>query len=301
MEDKKRLIVIVGPTSSGKSDLAVKLARRFHGEIVSADSRQAYKGLNIGAGKITKKEMLGVPHHLLGVVSPKQTFSAGRYQKLALKAIKQVFQKGRIPFLVGGSPFYVYAATDGLVFPEVQPNFLLRKQLEAMPADALFQKLQKLDSERAGSIEQKNKRRLVRALEIVLATKKPVPVLQKHPLPYPVLFLGIKRENEELKKRICARLEKRFKQGMIAEVKKLKVGGLSWKRLESFGLEYRWIARFLQRKISRQAMIQSLKKDIGDFARRQMTWFKKDPRIRWIQNSKEALAEITNFMPQRIK
>lgn len=297
MTDAKQrgLVVILGPTSAGKSDLAVALARRFNGEIVSADSRQLYKGLNIGSGKITQKEMMGVPHHLLDVVSPKQVCSVAQYQKLALKAIETIFQKDKLPFLVGGSPLYMYAVTDGLVFPQVKPDKALRKKLEVLPLETLLKKLQKLDPERLKTIDQKNKRRVIRALEIVLTTKRPVPSLQKRQFPclagrraYPMLFLGVKRSPEELKKRIHDRLLARMRKGMVAEVKKLRGQSVSWKRLDSLGLEYRWIARYLQGTIEKQEMLEKLEKDIVDFSRRQMTWFKKDPRIHWVSSLKEA-------------
>lgn len=293
---RKQLIVILGPTASGKSSLGVQLAKKFNGEIISADSRQVYKGLDIGSGKITKKEMMGISHHLLSVNSPKRKFSVSQYTKLALKAISFVQNKNRTPFLVGGSPLYIYALTDGWVIPEVKPNTKLRKQLEKLTIDQLFKKLQKLDPRRAKTIEQKNSRRLIRALEIVMTTGKPVPQLQKHPLPYPILFLGIKKSFQELKKCIALRLKKRFKQGMIAEVKKLHTNGLSWQRLEEFGLEYRFISLYLQKKLSYAEMIEKLQGAIEDFVRRQMTWFKKDNRINWITNVREATVLLKNFL-----
>lgn len=296
-KNHKKLVVIVGPNASGKSDLAVKLAKKFNGEVVSADSRQVYKGMDIGTGKITKEEMQGIPHYLLDVASPKRRFSVAQYQKKAIEAIKKIQRKGKLPILCGGTGFYVQAVVDGLVFPKVKPDWKLRKKLEQKSAKELYKYLKKLDPERAKTIEKDNKRRLIRAIEIVLKTGKPVPKLKKQKL-FDVLMIGIKRDKKELKERIRKRLLKRLKQGMIEEVKKLKESGLSWKRLEEFGLEYRWIARYLQGKIDYQEMIKKLQKDIEDFAKRQMTWFKRDKRIKWIRNYKEAEKLAKEFLSQ---
>ena len=297
-EGRNPLIVIVGPTASGKSELGVRLAKRFNGEVISADSRQVYKGLDIGSGKITKKEMMGIPHHLLDVASPKRTFTVVQYQKRTFQAIALVLRRNKIPILVGGTPFYIYSVIDGYNFPMAKPNPKLRKQLEKLSVPQLFSKLQKLDPQRATSIEKDNPRRLVRALEIVLSTKKPVPQLKRAPLPYPVLFLGIKRKPEELKRRISSRLKKRLRHGMGAEVKNLHASGVSWKRLGEFGLEYRYVAQYLQKNISKQEMIDSIQKESEDLARRQMTWFKKDPRIHWIQAQKEAENLLRSFLAE---
>ena len=295
-EAMQKVIAIVGPTASGKSDLAVQLAQRLNGEIISADSRQVYKGMDIGSGKITKKEMRSIPHHLLDVASPRLKFTVYQYKTLALKAIKQIHAKGKLPILVGGTPFYVYSVVDNYVFPEVKPNSKLRAQLEKLSIKELLLKLQKLDPERASSIEQKNKRRLIRALEIVITTDQPVPQRRKTTPLFDVLILGIKKSPEELKKRIRKRLLKRLEEGMIEEVEKLHRGGLSWKRLEEFGLEYRFIAQYLQQKISYKEMVQILEKAINDFARRQMVWFKKDSRVHWLTDISGAKDLMKQFL-----
>lgn len=292
----KQLIVVLGPTASGKSDLAVKLAKKFNGEIISADSRQVYKGMDVGTGKITKKEMEGISHHLLSVASPKRIFTVIQYRKLALKTIDEIFKKNKLPILCGGTAFYIKAVADGIIIPQVKPDWKLRKRLEKKSANELFSILRKLDIKRAENIDKFNPRRLIRAIEIVKATKKPVPELKNKPLPYPVLFLGIKKERKELSSFIKKRILRRIKKGMVKEVEKLHKNGIPWKRLESFGLEYRWLSLFLQKKISYDEMLVKLQKDIEHFAKRQMTWWKKDKRIKWIKNQKEAQSLIKKFL-----
>jgi len=298
-----KLIVILGPNASGKTDLSIKLAKKFDGEVVSADSRQVYKGMNIGTGKITKKEMQAIPHYLLDVVSPKKKFTVVQYRNLALKAIKKIQKKslsshqnsegisgsdGKIPFLVGGTGFYIQSVIDGIIIPEVKPDWKLRKKLEKKSIQELFKMLKKIDKRRAKTIESKNKRRLIRALEIVIKTKKPVPLFKKKPPQFELLMIGVKRNPEELKKRIRKRLLERLKIGMIAEIKNLRESGLSWKRLEEFGLEYRYIALYLQSKITKKEMMEQIQKQSEHFAKRQMTWFKRDPRIHWIKTPRQA-------------
>lgn len=292
----QKLIVILGPTASGKSDLAVILAKKFNSEVVSADSRQVYKGMDLGSGKITKKEMRGIPHWLLDVISPQRKFSVSQYQKLALAAINKILQKDKLAILCGGTGFYIQAITDGLVIPEVIPNWQLRNKLEKLTTDQLFNKLTRLDSRRAATIDKFNRRRLIRALEIVATTKKPIPEIKSSLLPYPVLFIGIKKTKEELSANIKKRLAKRLKQGMINEVKQLRKQGLSWKRLEEFGLEYRFIAQYLQEKISYQEMIDKIQLESEHFAKRQMTWFKRNKRINWVKNKSEALRLSEEFL-----
>jgi len=294
-QEKQKLIVILGPTAAGKSTLAIRLAGVWGGEIISADSRQVYKGLNLGTGKVTKKEMKGVPHHLLDVTLPKRRFTVTQYKSLAIKAINKIYRKNKIPFLVGGTGFYIQAVIDDLIFPSVKPDWNLRKKLAKKSTKKLYQILKKLDSQRAKTIDKNNPRRLIRAIEIVKKSKRPVPLLQKKS-PFDVLIIGLKKSPTELKKLIKKRLLKRLKQGMVAEVKKLKKSGLSWQHLDDLGLEYRYIARYLQKKISYQEMINLLEQKIKKFSRCQMTWFKRDKRIKWIKNFTEAKRLIKNFL-----
>ena len=284
----KKLIVILGPTASGKTGLSIKLAKKFKGEVVSADSRQIYKGMDIGSGKVTKKEMAGIPHYLLDVATPKNRFSVAQYQKLALKAIKNIQEQNKIPFLVGGTGFYIQSIVDGIVIPEVKPDWNLRKKLEKKSNEELFKMLQNVDPARAESIDKQNPRRLVRALEIVTKTKKPISKLEKKNY-FNVLQIGITKSPSELKKLINKRLIKRLKRElMISEVKKLHKS-LSWKRLEEFGLEYRFVAQYLQDKITKEEMIDKIQIESEHYAKRQMTWYrrmeKKGFNINWIDGN----------------
>ncbi|MEK7061901.1 MAG: tRNA (adenosine(37)-N6)-dimethylallyltransferase MiaA [Patescibacteria group bacterium] len=303
MEFLGKIVVILGPTASGKTDLSIKLAKKFNGEIISADSRQVYKGMNISSGKVTKKEAQGIPHYLLDIASPKRKFTVSQYQKLAQATIKKIHYKGKIPFLVGGSGFYIQSIVDTITIPEIKPDWKLRKKLEKNSNKYLHEMLLKIDPKRAKNIDKNNSRRLIRALEIVLKTGKPVPLsnhsesLHKR---WDVLQIGIKKSPEEIKKLIEKRLLKRLNPpvggGMISEVKKLKASGLSFKRLEEFGLEYRFVAQYLQKKLSYQEMFNKIQKESEHLAKRQMTWFKRDNRIKWVKDYKESEKLVKSFV-----
>lgn len=298
---KKKLLVILGPTASGKSDLAIEMAKKFNGEIISADSRQVYKGMDLGTGKVERdknfKEFYseGVRHYLLDIVEPQQYFSVYQYQKLALKAINEILKKKKLPILCGGTGLYISAVIENWKFLKIKPNFELRKKLEKLSLEELFEKLKKIDPQRATTIDPKNKRRIIRALEIAL-TKGKVPPLEKKPLKIDILILGIQKEKEELKKLIKTRLEKRINLGMIEEVKNLKEKGVSSQRLEEFGLEYRWVNRYLEGKITLEEMKKRLYNEIVKYAKRQMTWFKKMKNIYWIKTKEEAFSLVENWL-----
>jgi tRNA dimethylallyltransferase len=277
---KPKVIVILGQTATGKSDLAVKIAKKVSGEVISADSRQVYKGLDLGTGKINKKEMQNIPHHLLDVTNPKNKFSAAEYKKLADTKIKEIISRGKVPIICGGTGFYIDAVVNGIIFPEVLPNEKLRKTLNKRSALELFKMLQKLDKARAKNIDSKNKVRLIRAIEIVEVLDKVPEIKQTVPI-YEFTKIGLFLPAEILKNKINKRLLARIKVGMIEEIENLHKNGLSWKRMEEMGLEYRYIAQYLQKKISREEMLQKLNSEIYKYAKRQMIWFKRDKKIKW--------------------
>jgi tRNA dimethylallyltransferase len=275
----QKILIIVGPTASGKSDLAVELARTYDGEIISADSRQVYKGLDIGSGKITKREMRGVPHHLLDVVSPKKVFSVADFKRLGTKAITDIQKRGKLPIIVGGTGFYIDALVYDLSIPEVPANNVLRKELEKKSLEELCDILTKLDPERAETIDQQNKVRLVRAIEIATALGS-VPKLNQKAR-FDTFWIGLSWPDDVLRERIHTRLLARMKRGMLAEATHLHENSVSWKRMEQLGLEYRYLALLLQKKLSRDAMLTELETKIWHYAKRQKTWFKRNAHIVW--------------------
>lgn len=305
------IIVVVGPTASGKSDAAVDIARfiqkhaRILGvtgaEIISADSRQVYTGFNLTSGKVTKKEMRGVPHHLLDVASPRRTFTVARYQKLGRAAIKKILARNAVPIICGGTGLFVDALLLDTRFPSAKPNPALRARLEKQPTEKLFALLAKKDPRRAAGIDRHNRRRLIRALEIIAATGKPVPVSNPRPFYNNVIIAGINPSPAVLAERIEKRIRARIKRGMVAEVSRLHARGLSWQRLEQFGLEYRWISRYLQGKITKKEMIASLAQDIKHYAKRQMTWFKRNTAIVWTPDTKHAADVIGGMVTHTMK
>lgn len=293
---KDKVLVIVGPTASGKSDLAVRLAKKFGGEIISADSRQVYKGLNIGTGKITKKEMMGIPHHLLDVAEPKNQFTASEFALKATEAIEAIKAREAVPIIAGGTGFYIDTLSGTTSLPDVPPNPKLRKKLSAKSADELFEILKKKAPRRAKTIDKHNKVRLIRALEIV-AVLGSVPVLK--PESYKLeaknfVFIGLKPD--DLDERIAKRLKKRL-PGIIREAKKLfKLNKLTYKRMHELGLEYRYAGLHLQGKITKKEMGEKLFTEIRHYAKRQMTWFKRNKKIKWFTPS-----SIEGFRPDEYR
>ena len=286
-----KIIALVGPTASGKSELAVKLAKKFNGEILSVDSRQIYRGMDIGTGKVEGKwksmggknafVYKGVPHYGIDIASPKRQFSVAQFQKYSRRVIADILRRGRLPILCGGTAHWLDAVVFEQKFPEVKPNAALRKRLSKFSNAQLFKKLQKLDPRRAAVIDSQNPRRLVRALEIVMATGKKVAKL-KHESPYQILWLGIKTDPAELQKKIKRRLYQRVKSGMFHEIKTLHKQGVSWQKMWNFGLEYRYGSLYLQGKISQKEALEKLKTAIGQYSKRQMTWWKRNKEINWL-------------------
>ena len=278
MSELPKLIVIAGTNASGKSGLGVRLARRYGGEIVSADSRQVFRGLDLGSGKITPEETQGVPHHLIDVCAPGDFFSMHDFQRLAYKAIDGIIARGRPPFLVGGTGLYVESVTQGYVMSDAAPDLKYREYLETFETPALYDMLLKAvpDIE----IERNNRNRVMRVLEKLHAGDDHIPRSQPR---YRCLKLGVTWDRETLKKRIDERLERRLSQGMIEEVQGLMDDGVSLEFLMKLGLEYRYIAQYLTGEIPRREdMVEQLGNAIKKFAKRQMTWFRRDRDIVWL-------------------
>lgn len=313
---KNKIIIILGPTASGKSSAAIKLAKKFNGEIISADSRQIYKGMDIGSGKVTgsietvipnltedlnKKTAFiseGIPHYMIDIVKPQTDFNVAKFKKRAERHIEDILKRSKVPIICGGTGFWIKAIVDDVIYPEVKPDWELRKKLQAESNEKLLEKLKKLDPQRATTVDTKNKVRLIRALEICQTLGR-VPTAQDKPenKKYNFLQIGIKREKEILNKRIKSNVRKRFKAGMIAEVEKLHADGLSWKKIMSFGLSYRLIPMYLKGEFSSQEeLIEEIYLSEKHYAKRQMTWFKKDPRIKWLTDYKDIKKEVSFFL-----
>ncbi len=276
-----RIIVICGTTATGKSDLAVELALRFNGEVISADSRQVYQGLDIGSGKITTSEMKGVPHHLLDVMNPKKVFSVELFKQEAEKKITDIIARGKLPIIAGGTGFYIDAVVSGMDLPPVKADKTLRKNLSTKTTEELMAMIQKLDPVRAQTLDPHNKVRIIRAIEIAQTLGK-VPEVT-HTKRYNPLFIGLTLDTETLKNKIHTRLMKRMDMGMVEEIMHLREQGLSWKRFHEFGLEYRHLALYVQNKVSKEAMLERLEIEIAQYAKRQMQWFKRNKDIQWFK------------------
>lgn len=266
--------VVIGPTASGKTDFAVELAHKIDGEIISADSRQVYKKLDIGSGKVTQEEMKGIPHHMLDVYELGDDVSVVRYRDDALPILEDIIARGKTPIICGGTGQYVDALIDITSLPEVGPDPILRRELEQKSTEELFEELASKDPKRACAIDKHNRVRLIRALEIVESLGE-VPAAATPVSRYPTTIYIMQPSRELLRERIVRRLLKRLDNGMIEEVEQLLKDGADHKELFRLGLEYRYISLFLQKKITLDEMIEQLTNKIWRYAKRQQTWNKK--------------------------
>ncbi len=304
MHDMKPIIVICGPTATGKSALAVELAKQYNGEVISADSRQIYTGLDIGSAKITESEMDGIPHHMIDIAHPNDYFSVTDFQKLATKKIADIHSRGKIPIICGGTGMYIDAVVFGTEFPSVPPNPELRTELEQKTTEELFHELQSLDPDRSQSIDSNNRVRLIRAIEIVTENGK-VPKLDIQESQYKTLFIGLDLPKEVLQEHIRDRIEARIfvsdknPRTLFDEIKELNKSGISFQRLESFGLEYRYGSQYVQGKIPLDTFTETLATKTWQYAKRQMTWFKRNPEIHWcnpISDKQKILQLMKEFL-----
>ncbi len=279
MQTKPKIVVILGPTAVGKSDLAVEVAQAFAGEVISADSRQVYQGLDLGTGKITAEEMRGVPHHLLDVVDLDTEYTVVDWQKAAREKVREIISRGHLPIVCGGTGLYIDSLVYDTAFPEVPANDTLRRELEEQSTAQLAQMLAKKDPSRYEGIDTKNRVRLIRALEIVEAVGV-VPKLAPPESRYNTLWIGLTLPKEELARRITQRLQKRIEGGMIQEVEKLRATYREEKLLD-LGLEYRYTTDFLQGKYNKEEYISLLSTKIIQYSKRQTTWFKRNSDTHW--------------------
>lgn len=306
---KPKIIVIVGPTASGKSALAVKIATKFGGEIISADSRQIYRGMDIGTAKPSKKGLAKIPHHLINIKNPDENYTVAEYKQSAVKAINKIIKNKKLPILVGGTGLYVKSVTDNLNIPEVAPDLKFRRKLEKeikkYGLKYIFEKLIKLDPEAAYIVDPNNPRRVIRALEVAIKTKKPFSEQRKSGKPlFNFIEVGIKWPNNVLKSRINKRVDFMIKKGLIDEVKNLiKKYPPPFNRgegLNSFdAIGYREIINYLDKETPLDETTELIKNNTRNYAKRQMTWFKKDKRIHWIRSEKEAEKLIKDFLNKK--
>lgn len=302
-----KIVVILGPTASGKTGLGVKLAYKFNGEIVSADSRQVYRGMDIGTGKdldeysfeVEGKE-INIPYHMIDVADPNEIYDVARFQRDAYQAIDNILKRGKLPIIVGGSGLYLQAIVDGFVMSDTSADEELRKLLEEKTKEELFKELEEINSKFANNLnnsEKNNKRRLIRYIEINKSGAEP----KKSQPRYDSLLLGLTWPREILLERIHKRIVDRLEnEDMIGEIERLNDEGVSWQRLIKFGLEYKFIANYLNEKMSYDEMIDGLSNATGKFAKRQMTWFKRwegqGADIKWIKNLSEAEKIVSSFI-----
>lgn len=305
--DNKPLIVIVGPTAVGKTEIAIQLAEMLEGEIVSADSRLFYRGMDIGTAKPTITERERVPHYLIDIINPDQPWSLGEFKKAAHQAIAAILAKEKVPFLVGGTGQYVKAIIEEWSIPPIEPDYHLRKVLEdwsrEIGAVGLHQKLALLDAESAQMIDYRNLRRTIRAIEVILKTgRKFSSQREKVESPYYHIIIGLNRPRSELYQRIDLRIENMIEQGMIDEVEQLLKQGYTMDMPSFSAIGYREIAAFIQGQLTLDEAISLMKRYTRQYVRRQSNWFKKtDPSIRWFDIGDNTVTEIKDYIMSQVK
>lgn len=290
------LLAVVGPTATGKTALAIALALRLGGEIVSADSRQLYQGMDIGTAKPTPEERALVPHHLLDIIAPDTPYTLTQYQADAQAAIAAIHARGHLPLLVGGTGLYIRAVVDNLAIPEVPPQWDLRRDLEAQAARegaaALHRRLTTLDPASAARIDPANVRRVIRALEVCLVTGQPFSTLQgARPSPYRALLLGLTSERARLYERADRRVDAMLAAGLVDEVRALVACGYDWYVPAMTSLGYGEIGGYLRGETSLEEAVKRLKYHTHSYIRRQYSWFRPDPRIHWLDSAAPGLED----------
>jgi tRNA dimethylallyltransferase len=302
-----RLVAIVGPTGVGKSQLALHLAGIFHGEIVSADSRQVYRYLDIGTDKPRPLELSRVPHHLIDIVNPDEDFSLAQYQALAYQAIDDIQRRHKLPLLVGGSGLYVWAVLEGWRIPGVSPDPELRYNLERKAGDGgigwLYQELVRVDPEAAQKIDRRNVRRVIRVLEVYEKAKKPFSQLGKKEKPaFSSFIIGLTADRAEIYRRVDQRVEEMVARGLVTEVANLLKIGYDFELPAMSGIGYKQIGQFLKGKMNLEVATQKIKSETHRFVRQQYAWFRlKDERIHWFDIQQQEGSEIEKVIDKFIR
>lgn len=286
----KKLIVLTGPTAVGKTALSIALAKRAGCEIISADSMQVYRYMDIGSAKIRPEEMEGVPHHLIDVLNPEDEFHVVRFQEMAKTAMEGIYSRGRIPLIVGGTGFYIQALTREIDFTEGEQDFTYRKELENLAqtkgADFLHEKLRSIDPESADKIHANNVKRVIRALEFYKENGFPISrhneQERKKKSPYNLAYFVLNDERSRLYERIDARVDQMLEDGLIEEVKRLKEMGYDRSMVSMQGLGYKELLAWLDGEYTLEEAVDILKRDTRHFAKRQITWFKREPDVIWM-------------------
>ena len=305
---KHPIIVITGPTASGKTSLSLDLAKEFNGEIIAADSITVYRGMDIGTDKVTIQsskfkvqnensefKIDGIKHHMLDILGPDEEFNVAIFKELAEEKIKEIHKRGNVPFLVGGSTLYIDALVYKYDIPSAKPNLKLRRDLEKKTNEELFGQLIELDPDAERTVDKNNKRRLIRALEVCLQTDKPFTAQKKkQKLPENVLYLAISRNREELYERINKRVDEMMAEGFLDEVKKLHKKYDLNTAMQATG--YRQLVEYLKGDLTLEEAVKKTKQSHRNYAKRQLTWLNRNKDVIWIENKKEAKEKIREFI-----
>lgn len=314
MKDKKNLFILIGPTAIGKTALSIELAERMDGEIISADSMQIYKYMDIGSAKISKEEMKNIPHHLIDIVLPDEEFTVANFKDNATRLIKDINDRNKLPIIAGGTGLYINSLVFDLKFTEVSPNEEIRNELEYLANkhgnEYLHQELQKIDKKSADRISLNDRKRLIRAIEIYKVTKKPMSEHNENfrtPIKdYNLTMVGLNMDRAELYNRINQRVDIMIQQGLIEEVEKLLSMGYNKELVSMQGIGYKEIIMFLEGILSLEESIKLIKQGTRNYAKRQLTWFRRDTRIKWFNiddfiSIDKLSEEIISYTKEQIK
>lgn len=306
---EKKLLIIAGPTAVGKTEISIKLAKELNGEIISTDSMQIYKYMDIGSAKISKEEMEGIPHHLIDIIDPKVQFSVSEYKQKCLEVMEEIYSRGKLPILVGGTGLYIDSVTCNMSFTESEKDEEYRSYLwnlaEKEGNDKLHSMLKNIDNESYNSIHPNNRKRVIRALEVYKLTGKPFSSFKednkKYDVPYNIFYYVLNMDRAKLYERINKRVDIMMKKGLIEEVKKLMNMGLTSNMQSMQGIGYKEIMYYLNGDISLEQAEEMIKQGTRNYAKRQLTWFRKDPRAVFIDKDNLSEEEIINKIINDIK